>query len=251
MPQYTYLAPAAAPVTWDRRWSSVYPVIPAADRVDGSAWLGPVRDQGREGSCSAQSGGGAVDWLYRRYRPVNHAGWETSAAFLYQIEREMVGQLAQDAGARLRQTQAALQLVGVVPEADDPYTPQDFVVPVTDALLATAAAHRIGEGLWCPSGDEVRAALDAGWIVQLGIIVTQSFESAEVARTGQVPMPPPRDPVLGGHAVLCYGYDVPRQVWLCRNSWSAGWGSPPGNFTLPWGYLADSSLFLSARAYRL
>jgi len=247
MALHTYLPPVAAPAAWDRRWQDTHPVTPRAAAVDGSRWCGPVRNQGQEGSCSAQSGAGALDWLYRRYRPA-WATWITAAAFLYQVEREFTGTVMQDTGARLRQTQAALQLVGSVPQAADPYTPDDFVIPITPTLVATAAAHRIGDGLWCPSVEEICAALDAGWIVQIGIVVTQSFESAAVAQTGLVPLPPAGDPVLGGHALLCFGYDATTLMLL--NSWSSAWGKG-GTCRIPHAYVERPDLFLSARAYRL
>jgi len=45
----------------------------------------------------------------------------------------------------------------------------------------------------------------------VGISVYQSFESASVAITGIVPMPNPKDQCLGGHAVICIGYDDSKQ----------------------------------------
>lgn len=41
----------------------------------------------------------------------------------------------------------------------------------------------------------------------MGIAVYESFESQEVARTGEVPMPKPDEKMLGGHAILCCGYN--------------------------------------------
>ena len=72
----------------------------------------------------------------------------------------------------------------------------------------------------------------------MGIAVYESFESQEVARTGEVPMPGPDEKMLGGHAILCCGYNDDSQRVTCLNSWSAGWGDK-GYFTLPYKYITD------------
>jgi C1A family cysteine protease len=241
---------ADAPHPWDRRWRDDHPVPAFGDlpaQVSLADALGPVKDQGAEGSCSAQSGAGCVEalaWLQRRERVV------LSAAFLYEAERYLQGDPTADTGARLRVTQQALMQYGVCPERDDPYTPQDFLVPLTPALLADAAQYRIAHGWWVPTLEEILAALAAGFPVQVGIVVYPSFDSPAVAQTGRVPLPLPGDTPLGGHAVLAYGYDRAQGVVSCRNSWGAGWGDA-GNFTLPFGYLRDPRGFLSARVYNL
>jgi len=54
--------------------------------------------------------------------------------------------------------------------------------------------------------------------------VYESFQSREVARTGEVPMPGPDEEALGGHAVLAVGYDDATGRFLVRNSWGPGLG---------------------------
>jgi C1A family cysteine protease len=41
---------------------------------------------------------------------------------------------------------------------------------------------------------------------------------------------------LGGHAVLCVGYDMDEQVFIFRNSWGPDWGMN-GYFTLPFTFV--------------
>jgi C1A family cysteine protease len=62
-------------------------------------------------------------------------------------------------------------------------------------------------------------------------------------------MPGPHDQVVGGHCVDLVGYDDHAETWLLRNSWGTGWGLPTarGYFTLPYAYLADSTLASSFR----
>ena len=68
-----------------------------------------------------------------------------------------------------------------------------------------------------------------------------AFESPDVAASGIVPMPSANDAPLGGHAVLCVGYDDAKQSFLVRNSWGADWGQA-GYFTLPYAYVTDPNL---------
>jgi C1A family cysteine protease len=54
-------------------------------------------------------------------------------------------------------------------------------------------------------------------------------------------MPKYNDTVLGGHAVVCVGYDDIKKVWIMRNSWGTYWGDK-GYFYLPYAYLTNDDL---------
>ena len=88
---------------------------------------------------------------------------------------------------------------------------------------------------------QMKGCLASGYPFVFGFTVYDSFESAEVAKTGVVPMPAPRESVLGGHAVLAVGYDDGQQRFIVRNSWGTGWGMQ-GYFTIPYAYLTDRGL---------
>jgi C1A family cysteine protease len=74
-----------------------------------------------------------------------------------------------------------------------------------------------------------------------GFTVYQSFESAEVARTGALQMPKPRERVVGGHAVLAVGCDDKSERFMVRNSWVTSWGKR-GYFAMPYSYLLTDNL---------
>jgi C1A family cysteine protease len=67
------------------------------------------------------------------------------------------------------------------------------------------------------------------------------LESPEVDRTGVIPLPEPTETLLGGHAVLCVGYNDADRTFLIRNSWGTEWAQQ-GYGTLPYAYLLDSQL---------
>ena len=85
----------------------------------------------------------------------------------------------------------------------------------------------------------MKACLAAGYPFVFGFTVYESFESADVARTGVASMPAPDEKVIGGHAVLAVGYDDAAQTFLVRNSWGTGWGQA-GYFTLPYAYFTTT-----------
>jgi C1A family cysteine protease len=87
----------------------------------------------------------------------------------------------------------------------------------------------------------MQGCLFSGYPFIFGFTVYQSFESSQVAKTGDAPMPAPGEQVLGGHAVLAVGYDDSAHRFIVRNSWGTGWGIK-GYFTMPYTYLLDANL---------
>ena len=89
--------------------------------------------------------------------------------------------------------------------------------------------------------NQLKGCLAHGNPFVFGIAVYASFESDQVAQTGQVPMPAPGEQLLGGHAIMAVGYDDSTQRFTVRNSWGSGWGMS-GYFTLPYAYLISRGL---------
>merc|ERR1711998_428137 len=77
--------------------------------------------------------------------------------------------------------------------------------------------------------------------VVFGFTVYDSFESAEVASTGVMPMPQNDEKVLGGHAVMACGFDDEKQAVLVRNSWGKSWGDQ-GYFWMPYAFISNPDL---------
>ena len=66
---------------------------------------------------------------------------------------------------------------------------------------------------------QFKGCLADGYPFVFGFTVYESFESAEVGRTGVLKMPKPKEGVVGGDAVLAVGYDDQSQRFIVRNSW--------------------------------
>jgi C1A family cysteine protease len=183
----------------------------------------PVVDQGQLGSCTANAmASGLREYLLLRSgQPFTRL----SRLYLYWHERLIEGTLNEDAGAQIRDGMKVMQKLGVCPEADYPYEIDHFKDKPTEAAEKNAALYRIGEYHRVSSLAMLKAALAQGLPVVLGFAVYDSFETREVAATGEVPIPNPEvENMLGGHAVLAVGYDDEKGHVIVRNSWGEGWG---------------------------
>jgi len=97
---------------------------------------------------------------------------------------------------------------------------------------------------------QLKGCLAAGFAFVFGFTVYESFESPEVAKTGDVQLPSPGEQVLGGHAVMAVGYADASGRFLVRNSWGSNWGKA-GYFTMPYAYLVDANLASDVWTIRL
>jgi C1A family cysteine protease len=200
----------------------------------------PVYDQGQLGSCTGNAIAGAVQ--FERKKQGMAPDFAPSRLFIYYNERVIEGTVGTDAGAMIRDGIKAVATLGVCPEPDWPYTIAKFTQKPTakafkDALHARAVSYsRVTRTL-----QQMKGCLASGFPFVFGFTVYESFESADVAKTGAVPMPAANEKMLGGHAVLAVGYDDAQQRFFVRNSWGAGWGMQ-GYFSMPYSYLLDQNL---------
>ena len=208
-------------------------------QVDLRGQCPAVYDQGQLGSCTANAIGGAFEFDVLRQKATDLM---PSRLFIYYNERVMENTVNSDAGAQIRDGIKSVAKQGVCPESEWPYDTAQFAVQppaqcYTGALSHRASSYqRVAQLL-----NQLKGCLAHGNPFVFGIAVYESFESDQVAQTGEVPMPATGERLLGGHAVLAVGYDDSTQRFTVRNSWGSGWGMA-GYFTLPYAYLIDRSL---------
>jgi C1A family cysteine protease len=213
-------------------------------QVDLRPQCPPVYDQGQLGSCTANAIAGAIQFAMMKEKLAST--FEPSRLFVYYNERVMEGTVASDSGAQIRDGIKSVATQGVCPESMWPYDITKFVSKPPDADYKFAIQNevksyqRLAQSLVL-----MKACLASGYPFVLGFSVYESFESQDVARTGQVPMPGPGEQFLGGHAVVAVGYDDSQQRFLVRNSWGSGWGML-GYFTMPYPYLTQQAPELAA-----
>jgi C1A family cysteine protease len=207
--------------------------------VDLTSKCPPVYDQGQLGSCTANAIAGAIQFDQMKQ------GVKTfmpSRLFIYYNERAMEGTVNTDAGAQIRDGIKSVAQEGVCPEPEWPYVISQFSTKppakaYTDAkqelvVLYQRLVQTIGT---------LKGCLASGYPFVFGFTCYESLESAKVAKTGILPMPQSGEQVVGGHAVLCVGYDDKNQQFIVRNSWATTWGQK-GYFRMPYAYLTSSSL---------
>lgn len=215
------------------------PLAKLPTRVDLRSNCPPVYDQGQLGSCTANAIGAAVQYDQMKQR---RKTFNPSRLFIYYNERAMEGTVESDSGAMIRDGVKSVAKEGSCNEESWPYEIERFRDKPSRACYAEGKQNQAIQYLRLTPGlGQLKGCLAEGFPFVFGFTVYDSFESAEVAKTGHAPMPEADEAVLGGHAVLAVGYDESKQWFIVRNSWGTRWGMR-GYFTLPYPYLTQPSL---------
>jgi C1A family cysteine protease len=216
--------------------------------VDLRPQCSPVEDQGQLGSCTANALVGNLELLEKKS---GRAVTDLSRLFVYYNERALEGTINEDAGAFLRDGVKVLVKQGVCTEKQWPYNIARFASKPPAACFKQALNHQVTSYHRILTLQEMKMCLAEGYPFVFGFTVYESFESAKVAKTGQLDLPKPSEQSVGGHAVMAAGYDDATKRFLIRNSWAADWGLR-GYFTMPYEYLSDRNLaddFWTIRAF--
>lgn len=221
----------------------VMPVQILPSKIDLTSGMpDTVFDQGQLGSCTANAIAMAVWFDMKKQKLGDYA---PSRLFIYYNERDMEGTVNSDSGAMIRDGIKSINQIGVCPETDWAYIESQFTwkpnaTAYVDAHKMLAVQYKRIYNAISPS--IMKLCLANGIPFVLGFTVYSSFESQAVASTGIVPMPNLQtESILGGHAVLCVGYDDSTKLFKCRNSWGASWGDK-GYFYMPYDYLTNVNL---------
>lgn len=210
--------------------------LPAS--VDLRSSFGPCYNQGETSSCTANALAGAIEFLMAKGGcPVV----TPSRLFIYWNERYIEGDTDQDNGAMLRDGISSLKRLGYTREALWPFDPEKLFDRPSHAAFDEADDHQITRAFKLVTARDFKVCLAAGYPFVFGMMVYPEFESKQVGRTGTVSLPGADDRPIGGHAVLCVGYDDLVQEYMVRNSWDTDWGKG-GYFTLPYDYMHNPDL---------
>lgn len=211
-------------------------------QVDIRMQCTPIAHQGITNACAAfASVDGLAEFLAKRQgKQMDYA-----PRFIWNLSRQTSGELTQNVGVDYRDAMRMITKVGLIPETKFPFpsaaqqnNPTDFSRLIAElpspTLIAEAASNRIfSEVQVLNSADEMKASVAAGMPVVFGIAV---FPSIEDAKNGVIPMPSQNEQAVGGHIMLCVGYDDNKQQFIVRNSWGQNWGDH-GYGYLPYTYI--------------
>lgn len=198
----------------------------------------PPYDQGQLGSCTANALCGALSLQ-------SNNTFRGSRLFIY-----FQGRLAEDpthnpadltdSGADVVDEISYAKSKGICTEVLWPYDISQYNTPPPPTCYTQAAEHKIKSYAIIPINagllSTIKSYIAKGSPVLIAIEVYASFESASVAETGKVPIPnpvnwndpsDPQDAYLGGHEMLCVGYNDTTQLFTVLNSWGTGWGIQP------------------------
>jgi C1A family cysteine protease len=225
----------------DHLYSAPQPILaklpPKKDLRSGCP---PVYDQGQLGSCTANAISGAIQFDQKKQKA---KVFMPSRLFIYYNERVMEGSVNSDAGAQIRDGVKSVANLGVCPESEWPYDIDKFAnKPGTQCFKDATKCQAVGyQRLDSTNLNQLKGCIASGFPFVFGFTVYDGFESPNVAKTGVLDMPGPKEKVVGGHAVLAVGYDDSSQRFTVRNSWGKDWGMK-GYFTIPYSYLTTTDL---------
>ncbi len=217
-------------------------------KTDLRPYCPPIYDQRQIGSCTANAASGLLGYYLKRALGKDTI---TSRMFIYKCTRDLM-QAKGDSGAFIRTTMGSLALFGAPPEKYWDYAekaldtaPPAFCYAYAQNYQALTYFRLDEKSVGIPKmekGDAlsgIKESLAQGLPVMFGFTV---FESIKTATDGKIPYPARGDAQLGGHAVLCVGYDDEMTIgkskgaFLIRNSWGETWGEK-GYGWLPYDYL--------------
>lgn len=203
----------------DYMLEAVYPEeVTLPEKWDLRKDMQPVRDQGSQGTCSAQTAAAIKEW--QELTDVEFKEY-MSPQFVYNL-RENQG----SPGMYPRNTFDILYKIGIIPEKDYPY---NTFTPISDELKQKASEFKIQGYAQINTVDSAKKALFMNGPIYFAFPVynPQKRDFWKPDFVGQ--------PILGGHAVTGVGYN--KDSFIIRNSWSNEWGD--GGYTyLPfsdWG----------------
>lgn len=199
----------------------------------------PPYDQGQLGSCTANAIAFAVQF---RRKVLGLVPWRPSRLFIYYWERFMEGTLNEDSGAQIRDGLKVIAKYGAPPEDGWPYDITKFTQEPPAPEEARGQTNLVTNyAKVLQALPSIKQFLYNGYPIVFGFSVYDSFESDQVAQTGNMPYPQPAEEQQGGHAIAATGWDddyVPPPTpgvqpggLEIRNSWGE-WGDH-GHFWMP------------------
>lgn len=184
----------------------VDPSVVLPPKAATSQFMGPIRNQGDEGSCTGQMKAEVRDLLYRAQfkfesnQNVPAANFESSAEFAYLANLIADGNLGTDAGSTIHTSFITLNSQGVCLDSQMPYSDSQYSTAPDAAQYADALVYKPGAYHFLADLAAMKSSIASGYSFGFGINVYSSFEGTWV-KPGFMPMPNlSTEQLLGGHA---------------------------------------------------
>lgn len=203
------------------------------ERVDLRPWASPVEDQLHLGSCVGQAVVGAYELLLNKKDKTKFT--DLSRLFVYYNARLLDNAVDEDVGAYVRDGIKAVNKYGVCSELTWPYLIDRFANPPSVKSYEEGLTRIIENYYRVNTVEDMIDALNADIPVVTSMNVYDSFYELDNPSTTILPMPKSSEDLIGGHAVTFVGYDLPKKLFLARNSFGEDWAMD-GYFWVPFDY---------------
>lgn len=205
----------------DYNFRAIMEEIELPSSVDLRPYLPSVFSQNQQGSCTANVGVGAIEYLYNVQQ---NKKLILSRQFLYNQERINDGvELTEDNGSSMRQICKTLKKNGCCEEDLFTYgNGNEIKIPPNEAYI-NADNYKITDYYRCDNLYEAKVALYKKLPVLLGIDVYDEFYYPD--KKGFIPKINLNNQSRGGHAILLVGYFTVKTLcgiktyYIIRNSW--------------------------------
>jgi len=192
-----------------------------------------VMDQGGQPFCGGAAGASIGNAHYDNLDRMPDGGF--SMRYTYWKSKEYDG-IPDKPGTYLRTVCKVMQKYGLLPDALLPFEDVPDKPEITSEMDEKAKKYRVKAYARLWSLDEIKQALNDGFYVLIGTIVT-----SENWNTDDGFLSWPQGFILGGHATKLFGYDdrLKKHVHVGYlfglNSWGKKWGDG-GRFYMPYDY---------------
>lgn len=206
-------------------------------KVDLRDKMPGVYNQGDLGCCTAAATAAAYVYLDMLN---GKAEWDPSLIFLYYNTRAIEGAVKMDRGAQIRNSIKAAVEYGICPSGLCPFDPARFAVQPSPTAFGNATTNQVESYQRLDENflfRDMLLCLAGGVPFVFGASLYENFEELD---SGSV-VKPPEGAIVGGHAMLCVGYDDAARQFIVRNSWGTGWGQG-GYCYFSYDYLCNPSL---------
>jgi C1A family cysteine protease len=204
--QYKFTLEKSSHDPRDFMLESIYPdAIVLPEIYDLRPQMQPVRDQGNQGTCSAQTAAAMKEW--QELVDVQYKNY-FSPQFVYNSRSNQ-----ESSGMTPRDTMDILFKIGIVPEKDYPY---NTFSSISDELKIKAGKYKIQGYAQINTIDAFKKALFGNGPCYTAFPVYNPQNMEFWKQTS------PNQQALGGHAVCCAGYL--KDCFIIRNSWTTQWG---------------------------
>lgn len=219
---------------------------------DLTAGMGPMLDQGAEGSCGPNTASEMISFDQKlESLPID----TPSRQFIYYNTRVLMGTIGQDSGVDNRTLLKALHQSGFCSETLWPYNLAAMTAKPPSSCYQAAQPNLITNyGSLNQDIPSIKAGLSGGHPFMLGFSVFPQMKSDECSHSGILTMPAGSS--IGGHDVTGCAYtDVqlpgiePGKIWPAntirfRNHWTKSDGTPWGDGGygyMPYNYASNAN----------